>query len=53
VVETYLAVNTVSQEDRRALADKFQEIDKDNSGVIEYDELLECFRHVYGSTYSE
>ena len=34
VIETFLAMKTISQEDRRSLADKFKELDKDNSGVL-------------------
>lgn len=53
VIETYLAVNTVSQEDRRLLAERFREVDKDNNGVLDKQELLQCFRAVYGATYTE
>lgn len=53
IVETYMATNAISQEDRRILARKFREIDKDNSGAIETAELVSAFKAVYGNKYTE
>lgn len=35
------------------MAEKFKEIDKDDSGTIDEKELLQGFREVYGSMYTE
>ena len=53
VIETFLAMKTLSQEDRRCLADKFKEMDKDNSGVLEINEVIEAYKSIYGETNEE
>lgn len=35
------------------LAEKFKEIDKDNSGSIEVAELVSAFKIIYGEKYTE
>jgi calcium-dependent protein kinase len=46
-VLTYLASNTISKEERRVLAMKFNEIDKDRSGVIDRSELIDAYKSLY------
>lgn len=50
VIETFLAMKTISQEDRRSLTDKFKELDKDNSGVLEINEVIEAYKSIYEDT---
>ena len=40
-------MKTISQEDRRSLTDKFKELDKDNSGVLEINEVIEAYKSIY------
>lgn len=47
VVLTFLADNTIDNEERRALAIKFNEFDKDRSGVIDREELVAAFKSMY------
>lgn len=48
-METYLASNTISQQERSTLAKAFKQIDRDGSGIIERNELIEAYRSVYGA----
>jgi calcium-dependent protein kinase len=49
-VLTYVASCTISQERRRALANVFMGIDKNNSGSIDVRELHEAYKEVYQET---
>lgn len=40
VVKTYVASLLTSQKDKRELAEKFREIDKDHSGMLEANEIF-------------
>lgn len=46
-------MQTISQEDRRCLTDKFRELDKDNSGVLEIEEVIGAYKSIYGETDEE
>lgn len=43
IIEGYLIYKRVGQEERQRLASIFQEIDLDNSGIIEIDELKKFY----------
>jgi Ca2+-binding EF-hand superfamily protein len=44
VIESYISMKKVSQEERERLASIFNEIDKDGNGMIDIAELIEIYK---------
>ncbi len=44
IIETFISLKKINQEERKRLIDLFQTIDTDNSGAIDLDELIQLSR---------
>lgn len=55
MIESYLCLKKITQQERQKLAEMFTSIDSDGNGQIECDELLKAFRKKLwkASEYSE
>lgn len=50
---TYIGSLVTSAKDKKTLAEKFKELDKDNSGMLERDELVEAYTYMHGAISQE